>query len=1197
MIISGLFALAGCVSLPAQTAANLAASRALPGALPERGAANAKTIVNSPASSRKSRVQRGGVKAADSGIPPAATPEFSLAPGAYSGTQSLSITDATPGAAIYYTTDGTYPTASPTLLYTGAITISQSEVIVAMAAATGTTLSARSGAYFISSSSNPMIYTLTGGADMWGYGGDGGLATLAQVNSPTGAVKDAAGNIYFVDSGNIRVRKIDAATGVISTIAGDGVGANTGDAGPAQNAELYFPSTIAIDAAGNLYISEIGDNAIRRIDASTGTITTYLTHTGYVTAMACDAAGNLYFAGSTTVSKAAAGTAAVTVVAGTFSFGFAGDGGPATAAELNQPSGLALDGQGNMYISDTYNNVIRKVDAVSGFISTVAGLTPNVPGGSCSATSGDGGPATSASLCYPYAIGIDGQSNLYIADAQNNVIREVNAQTGIIKTVGGVWGQAYTLAGGGYPATSVALVYPRFLWVDSAGDIYASDSSESQLREIPAPAAPPTAVTAAPQFSVASGTYDSPQTLSVSDTTPGAILYVSFVQPSDAMEALSTLITAGSSLHGTLNITGSASITVVAVAPGHQPSASVTANYVITSVPSAIMTTVAGTGYADFSAQGGPATETSIGSPQDVAFDKGGNMYISDINYCVIYRLDAGTGNISVIAGNGTMGYSGDGGSATSAQLDYPTGLAVDAAGNLYIADSYNYRVRVVNAQTGIITTFAGTGNSGGSSPFGDGGPATQAAILWPDGLAFDSAGDLFITDVGLSRIRMVNAQTGIISTVVGGGTGGLGDGGLATQATLHSPHGIAFDASDNLYIADEGNALIRMVSSQTGIVSSIAGNQDIGTSGDGGPAMEAEVSLGMGIAVDKQGNVYASSWPAEVRKISKADGTISLYAGTGYCSGGGDGGAATMASLCSPGGLAFDGSGSLYIAEAGSGKIRKVTAISGTAATPTFSLAAGTYAGSQSVTISDTTPNATIYYTTDGTTPTTASTAYSGAITVSQSETLQAIAVATGYLTSTVASAAYTITAPPPPPPGTYAMSATNATLTRGGSGTSTVTVSSTNGYAGTVTLHCAVTTSPSNAVDLPTCAVSQTVVLSASATSGTATVTVSSTAASASVRQDRLWGAGGGTALAALLFLIVPRRRRWAQVLMALVLFAAAGSGLVACGGGGSAGTKTNQPANPGTTTGAYTITVTGTGSDAAATAASTTFTLTVN
>ena len=125
-----------------------------------------------------------------------------------------------------------------------------------------------------------------------------------------------------------------------------------------------------------------------------------------------------------------------------------------------------------------------------------------------------------------------------------------------------------------------------------------------------------------------------------------------------------------------------------------------------------------------------------------------------------------------------------------------------------------SHRVRVVNAQTGIITTFAGTGNSGGSSPFGDGGPATQAAILWPDGLAFDSAGDLFITDVGLSRIRMVNAQTGIISTVVGGGTGGLGDGGLATQATLHSPHGIAFDASDNLYIADEGNALIRMVSS-----------------------------------------------------------------------------------------------------------------------------------------------------------------------------------------------------------------------------------------------------------------------------------------------------------------------------------------------------------------------------------------------
>lgn len=522
----------------------------------------------------------------------------------------------------------------------------------------------------------------------------------------------------------------------------------------------------------------------------------------------------------------------------------------------------------------------------------------------------------------------------------------------------------------------------------------------------------------------------------------------------------------------------------------------------------------------------------------------------------------------------------------------------MDAAGNVYIADSDNFRVRVVNAQTGIITTFAGSGNPSGSGSNGDGGPATQADLI-PQGLALDSAGDLYIANSNIGRVRMVNAQTGIISTVAGGGTNGLGDGGLATQATLSLPDGLAFDSSDNLYIADGGDRLIRMVSAQTGIITTIAGNGDEGTSGDGGPATQAELSLALGIVVDKQGNVYTSGWPGEVRKISKADGTISLYAGNGYCSGGGDGGAATMAGICEPNGLALDAAGNLYIAELGNARVRKVTAISGTAATPTFTPAAGTYTGSQSVTISDTTANATIYYTTDGTTPTTASTQYSSAITVAQSETVQAIAVATGYLTSAVGSASYTITAPPPPP-ATYSLAATNVTLTRGAQGTSTVTVSSTTNYVGTVTLHCSITASPANAVDTPTCAVSSTVTLSANATTGATTVTVTSTAASASLsHHEMLWkSAGGGMALATLLFLFAPRRRHWLRMLGALAFLAMLTGAITACGGGGSSGgSDQNQQTNPGTTSGAYTITVSGTGNDTGHTTASTTFTLTVN
>ncbi len=1004
------------------------------------------------------------------------------------------------------------------------------------------------------------------GNGSFGYAGDGGPATLAQINRPYDTALDATGNLYIVDSQNNLIRKVAVNTGIITTVAGDGVAAHSGDGGPASNAELWWPSHIAIDGSGNIYISEDGDNAIRRIDAGTGLISTS-TSGALVNALVCDSAGNLYVASYAGIEEVAVGTGTVTTISGSVG-----------------PGGIALDSHENLYV--TVGGVVEKV-AAGGAMTVVAGVGGT---GMCSNISGDGGPATSASLCFPAGIGFDGHDNLYIADGQNDVIRKVDAQTGIISTMAGIWQHPWSAVGDGYPATQVAVYYPQHIKVDAAGNVYFASTAVGRVQIITAPAAAPTKATPQPVLSVPSGTYNTPQVLTVSDTVPGAAFYPVFLDSQGGPDTVPTVLAGTEGFYGSLNLTGSLNLSMVAVAPGYMPSAPVVGNYTITAPPANVISTVVGGGSAGFSASGGAALSVELGDPMGIAMDVGGNLYITDIYYNVIWKQDAATGNVSVFAGNGTVGETGDNGAATAAQLNRPESVAVDPSGNVYIGEVSGQRVREVAAQTGVITTIAGPGNS---SVLGDGGPAAQAYIDNPAGLATDAVGNLYIADQ--NRIRMISAKSGIITTVAGGGSNAPGDGGLATQGTLVEPEGVAVDATGNLYIAETGGARVRMVNAQTGILSTIGGNGSAGTSGNGELATEAEIDP-LSVAVDKAGNVYVSTWPQDIRKISKSDGLITEFAGNGYLGINGDGQSATIASLCNPQGIVLDATGNLYEVDGCSARVRKVSPPTA-AATPVISLANGSYVGSQSVTITDATAGATIYYTTDGTTPTTSSTAYSGAITVAQSENLRAIAFASGYVASAVASATYTINTPPPP--GTYSLSATNVTLAAGGSGTSTLTVSSTNGYVGTVTLSCAVTSSPANAVHTPTCAVSQTVALSASATNGTAAVTVSSTAASASLApRDSLWKkAGGGMALATLFVLLVPRRQRRAWTTMGLVLLATLVIGLGACGGGGSSGSASNQQTNPGTTTGAYTITVNATGSDAAHTTASTTFTLTVN
>jgi sugar lactone lactonase YvrE len=336
------------------------------------------------------------------------------------------------------------------------------------------------------------------------------------------------------------------------------------------------------------------------------------------------------------------------------------------------------------------------------------------------------------------------------------------------------------------------------------------------------------------------------------------------------------------------------------------------------------ISTVAGNGTAGFSGDGGPATSAEMDNPTGVAVDSSGNIYFADPDNQRIRKVTASTGHMSTVAGNGTYGFSGDGGAATSAELKNPDAVAVDSSGNVYIVDHTNSRIRKVTVSTGVITTVAGNGTTGYS---GDGGAATSAELYWPEGVAVDSSGNIYIADSFSNRVRKVTVSTGVITTVAGSGTAGYsGDGSAATSAELNFPTGVAVDSSGNIYIADIDNYVIRKVTASTGVISRVAGNGTAGFSGDSGLAISAELSTPAGVAVDTSGNIYIGDYRNErIRKVTASTGNITTVAGNGTEGFSGDGGAATSAELNYPESVAVDTSGNFYIGDYGNLRIRKV--------------------------------------------------------------------------------------------------------------------------------------------------------------------------------------------------------------------------------------------------------------------------------
>ena len=645
---------------------------------------------------------------------------------------------------------------------------------------------------------------------------------IPAINAPLGQVygvaTDAAGNVFIGVANDSQVYKVDP-NGTLTIAAGNGTQGFSGDGGPATAAALNVPRGIAVDSAGNLYIAEQLNNRVRKVTPA-GVISTF---------------------------------------AGTGAAGFAGDGGPATAALLNNVRAVAADGAGNVYIADRANNRIRKV-APDGTISTFAGT-------GTAGFSGDNGPANAAALRNPAGLAVDSAGNVYISDTSNQRVRRV--VNGIINTIAGT-GQA-GFSGDGAAATSAQLFGVRGLAVAPDGTVYVADSNNYRVRKF---------------------------------TIGGIITTVA------GTGAQNFTGDGGPATSATLNF-----IEDIALAPDGRLFLADFNNFRVRVVSGGNIATFAGNGNSNYSGDGGPATNAVLSVPTGLARDKSGNLYVCDQAANRVRRIDP-FGTIDVFAGSNRPGYGGDGGPATQASLAFPVQVKLDTAGNLYISDNVNNRIRKVTP-SGVISTFAGTGVSGFS---GDGGPASAAQFSSPAGLAFDGAGNLYVTDS--ARVRKIT-PAGIITTVAGNGaTGSDGDGGPAVKATLNAPVGLAFDSAGNLYIGDSGANVVRKVS-PGGIISTFAGSGQAGFSGDGGPASAALLQGPSGVAMDAAGNVYiADSGNNRIRQVT-ADGKIHTIAGIGTAGLSGDGGPATAAELSSPSVLEIDPSSNLYVADTFNSRVR----------------------------------------------------------------------------------------------------------------------------------------------------------------------------------------------------------------------------------------------------------------------------------
>lgn len=633
---------------------------------------------------------------------------------------------------------------------------------------------------YISDWQNRMVMSVGGatlhviaGNGIAAYSGEGGPAVNASLNSPVNAAAGSDGSLYITDQAGQRVHRIGP-DGVISTIAGNGKTGLSASNIPATSAALNRPFAIAVDAMNNVYFTDRNNHRVCKIG----------------------------------------GNGMITTVAGSGTQGFSGDGGPATAAKLSEPAGIAVAGDGTIYISDYGSNRIRRVNP-SGVISTYVGN--GLPGGFIP----EGTVAADARLANPMGLALDSSGTLYIADFNAFYVLKVTPD-----------GKVFTVAGNSAagtseltpdqdnaPAKQVTLDGPAGVALDSVGNIYIADSGRHLIRKV--------------------------DTNGFITTVAGAPGYRAIAHQSDAIRAFLFRPTGiafnpdGTQLYiadtdaQRVDVRTSSGLISVAAGTGEQGCCRDTVLEPITTA----------------------ALSALLDSPSGVAVDASGNLYVSDTNNDAVWEFIAETGSKALVAGNAP--------GLVVIPVSKPKGLAFDSQQRLYIADSGNHVIRRIDGQN-MSRIVAGTGHAGAAV---SGVLATNSPLSTPSAVAINSAGDVLIADTGNHQVQIVRG--GILTTVAGTGAAGYsGDGGSASRARLNSPTAVATDRTGNIYVADTGNNVVRVID-PSGVISTFAGNGAAGFSGDGGAPELAALNSPSGVAVDAAGVVYiADSGNNRIRAV-----------------------------------------------------------------------------------------------------------------------------------------------------------------------------------------------------------------------------------------------------------------------------------------------------------------------------------------